>query len=86
MNDGTMKFYSQYVGDTLLAVEPQDISCIHKLLNYFDENNFSLICLKMKSPIFSTWKFTVRNLLLSKGHYYYPICELYKCCTLESLQ
>ena len=39
MNDGTVKFYSQYVDDTLLVVEPQDISCIHKLLNYFDENN-----------------------------------------------
>ena len=71
-NDGTIKFYSRYVEDALLVVKPQDVSRIHKLLNGFDKNlKVTLICLKMKFPIFSTWKcyrmesqFMVRTLTL----------------------
>lgn len=33
-----MKFNCRYVDDKLLAVDPQDVSCIHKLLNGFDKN------------------------------------------------
>ena len=38
MNDGTVKFHCLYVDDTLLAVKPQDVSRIHKLLNGFNQN------------------------------------------------
>ena len=38
MNGGTIKFYCQYVDDTLLVVETHDVSRIHKLLNSFDKN------------------------------------------------
>ena len=38
INDGTLKFYSRYVDDTLLVVKPQDVSRIHKLLSSFDKN------------------------------------------------
>ena len=71
-NDGTIKFYSRYVDDALLVVKPQDVSRIHKLLNGFDKNlKFTVDLLKMKFPIFSTWKcyrmesrFMVRTLTL----------------------
>ena len=38
INDGTIKLYYQYVGETLLVVKPQDVSRIYKLLNSFDKN------------------------------------------------
>ena len=38
MNDGTIIFYCQYVGDTWFVVSPQDVSCTHNLLNSFDKN------------------------------------------------
>ena len=38
VNDGTIKFYCQYVDDTLLVVKPQDVSRIHKSLTGFDKN------------------------------------------------
>lgn len=57
MNDDTMKFYCRYVDDKLLIVDPQDISCIHKLLNDFVKTyNLPLICLKMNFHNFLTWK------------------------------
>ena len=37
MKDGTIKFYCQYVDDTLLVMKPKDVSRIHKLLNSFDK-------------------------------------------------
>ena len=38
MNNGTVKFYCQYVDDTLLVVKQQDVSRVHKLLNGFFKN------------------------------------------------
>ena len=38
INNDTIKFHCWYVDDTLLVVKPQNISCIHKLLNGFDKN------------------------------------------------
>ena len=35
MNDGTAKFYWQYIDDTLLVVKPQNVSRIHKMWNGF---------------------------------------------------
>ena len=37
INNGIIKFYSHYIDDTLLVVKPQDVSCVHKLLNSFDK-------------------------------------------------
>ena len=37
MNNGTIKFYCKLVDDTVL-VSPQDVNCIHNLLNSFDNN------------------------------------------------
>ena len=37
INDGTIIFYCHYVDDTLLVVNPEDFSRIHKLLNSFDK-------------------------------------------------
>ena len=53
MNDGTIKFYCRYMDDTLLFVEPQDVSCIHKLLNDFDKNlQFTIDLFENEVPIF----------------------------------
>ena len=38
INDGTIKFYCQYVHDILLVVKPRDVSWIYSLLNTFDKN------------------------------------------------
>ena len=38
INDGTIKFYCQYVHDILLAVKHRDVSWIYSLLNTFDKN------------------------------------------------
>ena len=57
INDGPIKFFCRFVDDTLLVVKPQDVSRIHKLMKSFDKNlNLPLIYLKMKFPIFLTWK------------------------------
>ena len=55
--DGTIKFYCQYVDDTLLVVKPQDISCIHKLLNSFDKNlKFTIDLFENEVPHFPDLK------------------------------
>ena len=38
INDGTIKFYSRYVDDTLVLLKPEDIDRVHVALNCFDEN------------------------------------------------
>ena len=36
--DGTVKFYSRFVDDTLLVMKPGNVSHVHKALNKFDNN------------------------------------------------
>ena len=36
--DGTIEFYSCFVGDTLLVMKPENVSQVHKALNKFDNN------------------------------------------------
>ena len=36
--DGTIKFYSCFVDDTLLFMKPENVSQVHKALNKFDNN------------------------------------------------
>ena len=36
--DGTIKFYSRLVDDTLLAIKPENVSQVNKVLNKFDSN------------------------------------------------
>ena len=38
INDGTIKFYSRYVDDTLLVMKPSDINLVHEKLTSFDSN------------------------------------------------
>ena len=38
IDDGTIKFYGRYIGDTLLVIKPKDIGRIHQALNKFDKN------------------------------------------------
>ena len=46
--NSTRKFYCWYADDKLLAVKPEDISCINKLLNSFDKiYNLPLIYFKI---------------------------------------
>ena len=36
--DGTIKFYSRLVDDTLLAIKPENVSQVNKAVNKFDSN------------------------------------------------
>ena len=36
--DGTIKFYSHFVDDTLLVMKAENVSPVHKALNKFDNN------------------------------------------------
>ena len=36
--DGTIKFYSSLVDDTLLAIKPENVSQVNKAVNKFDSN------------------------------------------------
>ena len=36
--DGTIKFCSCFVDDTLLVMKPENVSQVHKALNKFDNN------------------------------------------------
>ena len=36
--DGTIKFYSRFVDDTLLIMKAENVSQVHKALNRFDKN------------------------------------------------
>lgn len=57
MNDGTIIFYCQYVGDTWFVVSPQDVSCTHNLLNSFDKNLwFTFESFKKWGPPFSWFR------------------------------
>ena len=36
--DGTINFYSRFVGDTSLVMKPENVSQVHKALNNFGNN------------------------------------------------
>ena len=38
ITDGTIKFYSRFVDDTLLIVKPENVKQLHDQLNKFDKN------------------------------------------------
>ena len=51
MNDGTIKLCFRYVDHTLVALKPQEVSRIHKLLNGFDKNlKFTVDLFEKKVP------------------------------------
>ena len=54
IDDKTLMFYGRYVDDTLAFIKPEDLNCIHNVLNNFDRNLKSLLSahLSMLLPIF----------------------------------
>ena len=52
VDDGTIKFYGCYEGDTLLVIKPKGIGPLHQVLNRFDKNlRFTVINLIMSYHI-----------------------------------
>ena len=51
--DGTLKFYSRFVDDTLLVMKPENVSQVHKALNKFDNNlRFTVHMFQNETPHF----------------------------------
>ena len=51
--DGTIKFYSQFVDDTLLLMKPENVTQVHKAHNKCDKNlRFTVDILQNKAPHF----------------------------------
>ena len=38
ITNGTIKFYTRFVGDTLLVIKPENVKKVHNALNKFDKN------------------------------------------------
>ena len=36
IDDKTLMFYGRYVDDTLVVIKPEDLKCVHNILNNFD--------------------------------------------------
>ena len=63
--DGTIKFYSCFVDDTLLVMKPENVSQVHKALNKFDNNlHLTVDTFQNEAPHFVDLEFSPNGIII----------------------
>ena len=61
--NGTIKFYTRFVDDTLLVIKPDNVKEVHNFLNKFDKNlRFTVDMFQNKVPHFLDLRFFISSM------------------------